>query len=88
MLDALKRRLRDLRSVPAEVASNAAPLIEARLKRDARTRAGTAPQGISATPRAEAITIQAPDWVHRKAREKGQIEVWKEIVRETFRRVV
>ena len=88
MFTSLKNRLRSIQSAPARIASESAPLIEARLKRDARTRAGNTPQGIQATPRAEAIVVTAPDWVLKKAREKGQIEAWKDLVRETMRRVL
>lgn len=95
MFDALKTRLRRLVSAPAEIAFRAAPLIERKLRDDATTRRGNVPSygrmgdvPIAVDVRGTSLEVKGPDWVLEKAREKGQVEEWAEIERETARRVL
>lgn len=95
VLDKLKKQIVKVRGAAAAAAIGAAPLIQERLREDARTRRGNVPSfgpmgniPIRAVPRGEAITVTAPDWVMEKANELGQPKVWGGIVRREVRRAM
>lgn len=92
-------RLDAILHAPADAAGRAAPRIEAKLQADATTRRGNVPQfgpgakghpggyvPISATPVSDGVDVKAAGWVLDKAREKGQVEEWTDILREELRR--
>lgn len=99
LFDRARARLDDLLRAPATAAQRAAPRIEARLQEDATTRRGNVPQfgpgadghpggyvPISVTAKGTEIDIKAAGWVLDKAREKGQVAAWTEIMKEELRR--
>lgn len=94
MLDRLKQRLRDLETAPQRAAELAAPRIQAKLRADATTKRGNVPgygdRGgpILAHARENEVSIEAPDWVMAKAREKGQLPAFGKILAEALHEVV
>lgn len=85
--------------VDMRAASEAAVEIAAKLRSDATTARGNVPQfapganghpggnvPIAATYSGRTIYVSGPDWVMRKAVEKGQVEEWEAIVRESISR--
>lgn len=94
MFEAIKARLRRLTEAPKTIPERAAPRIEAQLKKDATTRRGNIPSfapggpDVPITARAVGaeIKVNAVDWVLEKAAEKGQHEIWADIVRDEARK--
>jgi hypothetical protein len=87
-----RARLAKLRQLPAETAQSAAPRITDKLRKDATTRRGNVPSygkfgdvPIVCAVRAGNLVVNGPDWVMKKAAEKGQPAEWAEIVRDTAR---
>lgn len=85
MFDAIRKRLRAIETAADRAAPRAARRIAAKLRQDARSRIGKVPEPIEATATATGIQVTAPDFVLKKAQEKGQIEGWKEILAEEIR---
>lgn len=92
--DRVRQRIVQVAASPAAIAAAAAPRIRAKLVADATTRRGNVPSygamgnvPIAASARADAIVIDGPDWVLKKARERGQVEAWVGIVHEEAARV-
>ncbi len=95
MLDQLKKRLVQVKGAAVATAFAAAPLIEAKLRRDATTRRGNVPSygdkgdvPIAAEVRSQAILVTAPDWCLEKADKRGQVDGWTEIVQGQARRIL
>ncbi len=100
MFAALKARLQALVAAPKTIAQRAAPRIQAKLREDATTKRGNVPQfypgpnggplwnnvPIIVSAEGEAIRVEAPDWVMRKARELGQPAEWGAIVADEARK--
>lgn len=85
-IDAIRKRLAEAKQSPAQGLRNAAVRIQRKLQADATTHRGNVPSGIVAEARPEAVTVTAPSYVIKKARELGQIQEWKDIVRDECRR--
>ncbi len=98
-LDRARARLDALLRAPAMAAERAAPRIEAMLQEDATTRRGNVPQfgpgadghpggyvPINARPVPDGVDVHAAGWVLDKAREKGQVAGWVEILKEELLR--
>jgi hypothetical protein len=95
MFEYLKKKIADLRTAPQTAAQAAAPRILAKLRADATTRRGNIPSygkmgnvPIAVEVRANEILVNGPDWVLKKAQEKGQVAEWAEIVRQEAERAV
>jgi hypothetical protein len=93
--DRIRERIVRVKGAPAVAAAMAAPRIQAKLRADATTRRGNvpsygemgnAPITVEALP--EAIVVRGPDWVLRKAAERGQVDEWVGIVREEASRAM
>ena len=89
MFDSIKKRLQEIAGAPAKTKRRAAPRIETKLRADATTRRGNVPSygkmgnvPIRAEVRADGIAVSGPDWVIEKAKQKGQISQWDEILTE------
>ena len=95
----LRARLTQLVKSPPSIAERSAPRIQARLRQDATTRRGNVPQfapgpkgrnwttiPITATAKGADVVVNGPDWVLRKAEEKGQHQIWADIIREEARK--
>jgi hypothetical protein len=94
MFDRTKERLGSFAGAAAAVASAAAPRIQATFRRAATTRRGNVPSfgprgdvPIIAKARPEAIYVSGPAWCVAKARARGQIAGWRNIIREEARRI-
>jgi hypothetical protein len=72
----------DLENAKTRGLRAAAARIEAKLRVDATSRIGNVPDGISVTATATGISVDAPDWVMKKAQELGQPAEWAAIVQE------
>lgn len=89
MFDSIKRKLAALLDAPGEINRRAAPRVLEKLRTDATTKRGNIPSfgkmgniPIRVEVRATGIAVDGPDWVLQKAKEKGQVSEWGEIVRE------
>jgi hypothetical protein len=89
VFDRLRQRIVAVKAAPAVIAAAAATRIRARLIADATTRRGNVPSygdmgnvPIAVEARPEAIVVHGPDWVLKKAQQRGQVDGWIGIVRD------
>jgi hypothetical protein len=95
MFDAIHQRIAEIKAIASQTAAESAPIIQARLTRDATTRRGNVPSfspggpdvPITATAEGDEIRIRAVDWVIGKAIDKGQPEQWLADVHATAERI-
>lgn len=88
-INLLRERIVEIRGAASRVAERSAPLIQAQLRADAKTKRGNIPSygekgnvPIVANATDSSVVITAPDWVLKIAQERGQIDKWREIVQE------
>lgn len=86
-LQLVRRYVQQVRTIPNIVAHRAGARIQQRLREDATTKRGNVPSfgdhgdvPIAVEVRAKEIHVNGPDWVLKKAQQKGQIEEWRDIV--------
>lgn len=95
MFEGTKRRLETMKKAPAEALRQAAPRIQAMLRRDATTGRGYVPSfgkfgdiPITATVRAGGVVVRAADWVMEKAEDEEQPKKWARIVRDEAKKAM
>lgn len=79
LADAIRRMTQEAQRAAERGAQSAAPKIADQLRRDATTRRGNVPP-VVVVASGPTVTVTAPDWVMRKAEEKGQPETWAAIL--------
>lgn len=87
-IELLRERIVEIKASPITTAIAAAPVIEANLRRNARTKRGNVPSfgrmgdvPIAVKVNGPSIVVSGPDWVLKKAQQLGQVDEWVETVK-------